>query len=133
MAEREFEADLERMFQQAPAFADNEAFARRVEARLDKNWRLRALGIASAGAIGGLIALTQTIRAGLGLEAAEAASSRSVAHADGVVDSLFSQVLGAGGDLAANMGVSVNLMGMMAVALVLAGAAAVSMRLFDEV
>lgn len=131
MAEREFEADLERMFNQAPVMADNDAFARRVESRLNQNWRLRALGIASAGAIGGLIALTQTIRSGLGLEVAEA-STRSTAQADGVFESLAGQFMTAGGDVAANMGVSLNLLAMGAVALLLAGAA-VSMRLFDEV
>ena len=130
MAERDFEFELERMFNQPPAFADNEAFAAGVERRLNKNWRMRALGIAAAGTVGGLIALTQTIRSGLGLEVAQA-SSRGVQQADVAVDGVLAQLMSSTSDMAANLGLSMNLMAMGAIALLLAGAA-VSMRLFDE-
>lgn len=132
MDERQFEADLERQFNQAPAFDDNEAFARRVSNRLEKGWRLRAVGIASAGAIGGLIALSQTIRAGLNL---------GVAHASaGKIDAVYSRattdvVSFAGVDLSSldlsALGLNANLFGMVAVALLLAGAAA-GVRLINE-
>ena len=129
MAEREFEAELERMFNQPPAFADNEAFARRVNSKLNKAWRLRAVGIATAGAVGGLIAISQTIGANFNLQLAEA--SQSVQRVDGVYERTVSQFDSlAGVDLAA-IGLNGNLVAMMAIALIL-GMAAMGMRLIDE-
>jgi hypothetical protein len=65
MVEREFEAGLERMFGQSPTFADADAFTRKVETRLNRDWRLRTFGLGAAGVIGGVVAATQTIGAGL--------------------------------------------------------------------
>jgi hypothetical protein len=130
MAERDFEAELERMFNQPPAFADNEAFARRVNSRLDKSWRLRVFGLATAGGVGGLIAISQTIGTNFGLRLTEA-STQSVQRVDGAYERAVSQLEGLGGvDLAA-FGLNGNLVAMMAIALIL-GMAAMGMRLIDE-
>jgi outer membrane PBP1 activator LpoA protein len=130
MAEREFEAELERMFNQPPTFTDNDAFARRVNARLNKSWRLRAVAIATAGAVGGLITVSQTIGSGLNLRVTEA-SAQSVQRVDGVYTQAVSQLDSFGGvDLAA-VGLNGNLVAMMAIALLL-GMAAMGMRLIDE-
>lgn len=130
MAEREFEAELERMFNQPPAFADNEAFTRRVTGRLNKSWRLRAFGIATAGAVGGLIAVSQTLGANLTFSFNEA-STRQVARVDGAYQQAVNQIDAfAGVDLAA-IGLNGNLVAMMGITLLL-GMAAMAMRLIDE-
>jgi len=135
MVEREFEADLERMFNTPPAslgkdgLADNEAFTRRVTGKLNTSWRLRAFGIATAGAVGGLIAVSQTLGSGFSLQLAEA-SDRSVARV-GQVEQAVSQFDSfAGLDFAA-IGLNGNLVAMMGITLVL-GMAAMAMRLIDE-
>ncbi|HYF24013.1 MAG TPA: hypothetical protein VD929_11510 [Caulobacteraceae bacterium] len=79
MVEREFEAKLERMFSEPAPMPDADLFARAVEERLDRAWRLRTVGIAAAGAIGGVIALGQTVGAGFGMRLREASSSSAVA------------------------------------------------------
>ena len=130
MAERKFEAELERMFNQPPAFADNEAFTRRVTGKLNKTWRLRAFGIAAAGAVGGVIAISQTLGSNLGLRLGEA-STQSVQRVDGVYQQAVGQFDAfAGIDLAA-FGLSGNLVAMMGITLVL-GMAGMAMRLIDE-
>ena len=68
MVEREFEADLERQFNQTPVMDDSDVFAARVTRKLETGWRMRAVGIAAAGAVGGLIALSQMIRSGLNID-----------------------------------------------------------------
>ena len=61
MAEVEFERRLERMFADAPAFSDSEAFAQGVERRLDRGWRTRRVLIGVAGLTGGVIGASQLI------------------------------------------------------------------------
>ncbi len=65
MGEREFEAGLERMFGQTPAFPDADAFTGRVEAKLNRDWRLRTVLLGAAGVVGGVVAATQTIGQGV--------------------------------------------------------------------
>lgn len=136
MAEREFEAELERMFNQPPVFdgkdgfADNDAFARRVNAKLNKSWRLRAFGLATAGAVGGLIAISQTIGSNFNLRFTEA-SAQSVSRVDGLYEQTVGQFENLGGADLAAIGLNGNLVAMMAIALVL-GMAAMGMRLIDE-
>jgi hypothetical protein len=86
MDERGFEAGLERMFSQPPAMADADAFTRKVEHRLNRDWRWRTLGIGAAGVIGGAIAATQALHSGLGLKVKEASASSSLA-----VDDIYHQ------------------------------------------
>jgi hypothetical protein len=130
MAERDFEAELERLFNQPPAMADNDAFAARVTRKLEKGWRLRAVGIAAAGAVGGLIALSQTIGSGLGLRI-----FNDAAQSDRQLDAAYGQAANqlvdfSGVDLS-SIGLSANLFAMVAVAGVLA-VAAMGVRLIDE-
>ncbi len=130
MAEREFEAELERMFNQPPAFVDNDAFTRRVTSRLDKSWRLRAVALAAAGTVGGLITLSQTIGSNLSLRLSDA-TAPSVSRVDGVYEQTVSQLNTLGGIDMSAIGLSGNLVAMIGIALLL-GMAAMGMRLLDE-
>jgi hypothetical protein len=65
MSDFEFEGRLERLFSQPPRVADPEAFVRRVEARLEREWTLRRLFIGAAGAVGAAITLGQTLGSGV--------------------------------------------------------------------
>jgi len=65
MAELAFDAVLDRMFADVPAFADADTFARRVEERLDRGWTARRLVIGGLGLIGGLIGGAQILGSGL--------------------------------------------------------------------
>ncbi len=130
MAEREFEAELERMFNQPPAFADNDAFTRRVTSRLDKSWRLRAVALAAAGTVGGLITLSQTIGSNFSLRLSDA-TAPSVSRVDGAVEQTVSQLNTLGGIDMSAIGLSGNLVAMIGIALLL-GMAAMGMRLLDE-
>jgi len=65
MAELDFERRLERLFGEAPALADDEAFAERVARRLDRGWTARRWLIGAAGVAGGLIGASQLLLSGL--------------------------------------------------------------------
>jgi hypothetical protein len=126
MAEHEFDSRLERMFATAPACNDADAFARKVEARLDRNWRVRTLGIGSAGAVGGLIAVTQVLHSGFGFRIQQASSVSTEA-----VGSAFQQVLThSEALLPSGMGVGMFLV---ASAIMVVVAVAAATRIFDEV
>ncbi len=56
-----FETRLGRWFGEAPAFADADLFASRIEARLDRSWTVRRLVIGLAGLIGGVFAAVQVL------------------------------------------------------------------------
>jgi hypothetical protein len=94
MVEREFETALERMFAQGAPMSDTVAFTQRVEARLNRNWRWRTLAIGFAGAVGGGIALTQSIGSGFTgrVQAAGTASANAF-------DTMYHQVSGGGSAL----------------------------------
>jgi hypothetical protein len=72
MAEHEFERRLERLFAQAPEFADAPAFAARVEQRLDRGWMARRWLIGAAGLVGGIIGASQLMMSNI-FQRAEAA------------------------------------------------------------
>ncbi len=93
MAERDFEFDLERMFAQAPACPDPDGFARKVEAKMSRDWRVRTLGIGAAGVIGGVIAFTQSVGAGLGgrIQNFSANTASTALAADGAYDHFWTQ------------------------------------------
>ena len=59
--EPEFEALLSRWYGQTPEMPEPDAFALRVEGRLDRSWALRRVLIGAAGAGGGVIAVGQML------------------------------------------------------------------------
>ena len=65
MADRSFEMELDRLFGEAPAFADGDLFALRVEERLDRGWTFRQFLIGGLGIVGGLILGGQVLGSGL--------------------------------------------------------------------
>lgn len=79
MSEHEFEFRLDRMFSEPPAFSDNEAFARRVEAKLERGWSMRSWLIGAAGVAGGLIGVSQMVGAGVLLRGAGEEATRQAA------------------------------------------------------
>lgn len=61
MAEPDFEAQLNRMFAEAPSFPDAALFNAEVEARLNRGWAMRRLFIGIAGAAAGVLAAFQML------------------------------------------------------------------------
>jgi hypothetical protein len=61
MAEPDFEAQLTRLYSEAPSFPDAELFAAQVGASLDRGWAMRRLFIGGAGVAAGLIAAFQLV------------------------------------------------------------------------
>jgi hypothetical protein len=61
MGEVDFERRLERLFADPPRFPDAEAFAMRVERRLDRGWTVRRTLIGAAGVAGGVVGASQLI------------------------------------------------------------------------
>ncbi len=55
MAERSFEMELGRLFDEPPSLQGGELFALRVEERLDRGWTFRQFLIGGLGIVGGLI------------------------------------------------------------------------------
>ena len=61
----EFDPHIERLFSRAPALPDADAFARRVEQRLNTGTRFRTFALGAAGLVGGVIAVRETVAANL--------------------------------------------------------------------
>jgi hypothetical protein len=61
MAELDFERRLERLFGEAPYMGDSQAFAERVEQRLNRGWTARRWLIGAAGGAGGVIGASQLL------------------------------------------------------------------------
>ncbi|WP_304167993.1 hypothetical protein [Phenylobacterium aquaticum] len=80
MAELDFERSLERLFADAPYFPDGEAFAQRVENRLDRGWAMRGWLIGSAGVVGGVVGVSQLVMSNVvhRVETVSAGSSRVI-------------------------------------------------------
>jgi hypothetical protein len=62
MVERAFDAELERLFAEAPAFPDQDLFVARVSSALDRDWGFRRLVIGGLGLAGGLVGGAQVLR-----------------------------------------------------------------------
>ncbi len=65
MAEVDFERRLERLFADAPDLPDAQAFAQRIEGRLDRGWTARRWLLGAAGAAGGVIGASQLVMSNL--------------------------------------------------------------------
>ncbi|MBO9544487.1 hypothetical protein [Caulobacter sp.] len=61
MAEPDFEAQLSRMFSEAPSFPDAAFFNAEVASKLDRGWAMRRLFIGLAGTAAGLFAAFQIL------------------------------------------------------------------------
>jgi hypothetical protein len=61
----EFEARLDKMFAEPPAFEDAGDFAGHVQSKLNRNWATRRLVIGVLGGIGGLIGVGQIVSSGV--------------------------------------------------------------------
>ncbi|WP_199223494.1 MULTISPECIES: hypothetical protein [unclassified Caulobacter] len=61
MAEPDFEAQLVRLFSDAPSFPDAELFNAEISAKLDRGWALRRMLIGAAGVAAGLFAAVQIV------------------------------------------------------------------------
>lgn len=61
MAEPDFEAQLTRLFAEAPSFPDAALFNAEVAAKLDRGWAMRRVIIALGGTAAGLIAAFQIL------------------------------------------------------------------------
>ena len=66
MSDRDaFDGEIERLFARPPALENDALFVERVERRLNRNWRVRAVVLTAAGVIGGFFAVRETLDAGL--------------------------------------------------------------------
>lgn len=65
MSEPDFERRLERLFLDAPEFADSAAFASRVERKLEVAWSARRWLIGVAGVVGGVVGVSQLLASNL--------------------------------------------------------------------
>ena len=84
MAELDFEMKLDRMFNEPPAMADSEAFARLVELRLDRGWNLRQVAIGGAGLVAGLVGVSQVLGSRLLFDAGEVTQRNANAFTESV-------------------------------------------------
>ena len=87
MADPDFETNLMKMFADAPAMGDSEAFARRVEGRLDRGWQMRQALIWTFGLAGGAIGVTQMFTSRM-LVQLSAVSEESTRMLDGGLSSI---------------------------------------------
>lgn len=87
MSDRDaFDGEIERLFARSPTLDDGSEFARRVEHRLNRRWRIRATVLTTAGVLGGVIAVREAVQAGLsgGLVRLSEESDRTVQAARGI-------------------------------------------------
>lgn len=78
MAEPDFEAQLTRMFAEAPSFPDASLFNAEVAAKLDRGWTVRRMFIGLAGTAAGLIAAFQILSSRFSSEVTQL--SRNTGH-----------------------------------------------------
>jgi hypothetical protein len=61
LADLDFEAQLSRLYGQAPVFRDAELFTQQVTEKLDRGWAVRRMVIGATGVVAGLAAAAQLI------------------------------------------------------------------------
>lgn len=136
MSADEFDPAIERLFAQAPHFADSPFFEADVAARLNKASRVRSAALAMAGAVGGVIAVREllninfdltahsfTAQAGGGVESVSAHGVQSLLERTGLGDAAL-QTMGSMGEMQVFWGVAGVL-----VALLAAGAVKLSQQI----
>ncbi len=134
MVER-FEARLQRMFSDPPYYSDQDAFASRVQGRLQRGQTTRGLLIGGAGLVGGLVAVGQLLNTNLGA-AVQSAGGELTPVGEGLSRPLQDARLAGLLDQAAaylpssSTGMEVA---WMAAALAIAGLALLATRMFGEV
>jgi len=96
MAERAFEMELDRMYAEAPGFADADLFAARVETRLDRGWTFRRMLIGGLGIAGGLIGGAQILGSGLLPKLGELSARSNHMVSSGLDDLGLERILPAG-------------------------------------
>jgi hypothetical protein len=69
MSADEFDPEIERLFGRAPHLPDAPLFTARVEQRLQQGSRVRFLALALAGAVGGTVAVRETLTLRIGGDA----------------------------------------------------------------
>ena len=77
MAEPDFEAQLSRMFSEAPSFPDASLFNAEVAAKLDRGWAMRRMFIGGAGVVAGLCAAFQILTSRFSSEVAQLSKNSS--------------------------------------------------------
>lgn len=110
MSADEFDPAIERLFAQAPHFADSPFFEADVAARLNKVSRVRSIALSAAGVVGGLIAVREllninfdltahslTAQAGGGIDSAGAHGVQSLLEHTGVGDAALQAMGSMGG------------------------------------
>lgn len=110
MSADEFDPAIERLFAQAPHFADSPFFEADVAARLNKASRVRSIALSAAGVVGGVIAVREllninfdfnahsfTAQAGGGIDSAGAHGVQSLLEHTGVGDAAMQAVGSMGG------------------------------------
>ncbi|MBP7705508.1 MAG: hypothetical protein KA105_09540 [Caulobacter sp.] len=89
MADLDFEMKLDRMFNEPPAFADNETFARLIEMRLDRGWGMRQIALGAAGLAAGTIGALQLVGSRVVLESGALATERRLDSLGETLGGLF--------------------------------------------
>ena len=100
MVEAEFERGLERLFADSPELADAQAFAERVQRRLNTGWTARRWLIGAAGVVGGLIGVGQLVASNFAGQLEQAGDSaktlsNGISHASVAAD--WGQLITGGG------------------------------------
>lgn len=137
MSADEFDPAVERLFAQAPHFADSPFFEADVAARLNKASRVRSVALSAAGVVGGVIAVRELLNinfdltahsltaqaGGQGVDSAGAHGVQSLLERTGLGDAAL-QAMGSMGDMQVFWGVAGVL-----VALLAAGAVKLSQQI----
>ena len=91
MAEPDFEAQLTRLYSEAPSFPDAELFTAQIGAALDRGWALRRMLIGGAGVVAGLLAAFQLVTTRFAAEL-QALSSSGARDLNAEIDTVLTKV-----------------------------------------
>lgn len=132
MQEPEFDPQIERLFAQAPHLPDSDAFARRIEGKLAKSWRVRTWALGAAGVVGGAVAVAQTLGSGLSVQMAQAQEA-SAQRVDALIGQTVSQSEAVARDYVGMFDFAANpTVFWVACGMIVLAAGSLAARLFDE-